>query len=444
MRIAQITDLHLRHHQPGTAGVNARRSREMPRRFAQALAEAKRQGADLVAVTGDLLDMPGWVMRPGRGFVWDDPAPWMATAEADYRLVKELLDGSGMRYVVLPGNHDLPELMWQVFGRGEDVFDLRGHRIVRFCDEEHECHIARRFLEERRRFDAVLADEQSPPQVHLQHYVLTPELNQGYPHTYAEGQELTRRVGAGPVRLCLSGHYHRGTPLMREGNATFAVGPAFCQWPFPWRMYELGAGGVLMQEHVLEKERGPKRPVVFLDRDGVINDLPSYRTGAEAMRLIPGSGRAIARLNAAGYAVVVITAQSAVGCGYVTEGVVIGVHDKMMRLLAEEGAEVDGIYFSTAAGEKAILERYRDKALCKPQPALLHRAVEELNLTLEGGWMVGDRVTDLQTAVAAGVRPVLVRTGDGQKTEARGDWPEGVVVEEDLAGAVGRILGAKH
>jgi histidinol-phosphate phosphatase family protein len=368
----------------------------MPARFEQALGEVKRLGADLVAATGDLLDMPGWVVGPRWGFEPDNPGPWLAAAEADYRLMKELLDASGMRYVVLPGNHDSPALMWKVFGRKDDIFDLAGHRVVRFCDEEYECHLARRFLKERERFDAVLAEENSPPQVHLQHYVLTPRLNQGYPHTYDEGDELTRRVAAGPVRLCLSGHYHTGTPLSKQGNAVFAVGPAFCQWPFPWRMYEIQEGGeVTMAEHTLEKERATPRPVVFLDRDGVINDLPSYRYGPEEMRLIPEAGGAIRRLNEAGYAVVVITSQSAVGCGYVTEAMVVAVHDKMMRLLALEGAEVDGIYFSTAAGEKAVLAGYRDQALCKPKPALLERAARDLNLTMMGGGLVGDRLGEL-------------------------------------------------
>lgn len=445
MRIAQITDLHLRHHQPGSSAANLRRSRLMPELFGQALENIRRQDVDLLAVTGDLLDMPVWLVGPDWGFHLDEAAPWLAWAEADYRLLKRLLNDSGLRYTVLPGNHDVPKVMWRVFNRDENVFDIAGHRIVRFCDEEYECHMPRRFLDQRRRFDAVLNDGASPPQVHLQHYVLTPSLNRGYPHSYDEGEELTRRVVAGKVRLCLSGHYHPGTPLTRQEDTFFAVAPAFSQRSFPWRTYDIDAKGeVTMQDYVLESAPPSPRPVVFLDRDGVINDLPSYQTGPEDMRLLPGAGEAIRRLNEQGYAVVVITNQSAVGAGYVPELIVVAVHDKMQRLLAEQGAVLDGIYFTVGAGDCAVLAGYRDTATCKPSPAMLHRAARELNLTLEGGWMIGDRLSDLRTAVAAEVRPILVRTGDGKQTEAKhGDLPAGLLIVDDLRAAAQLVSNAR-
>lgn len=443
MRIAQITDLHLRHHLPGTSPISPRRSRSMPSLFAQALTHIADSKPDLLAITGDLIDAPEWLIRPPQLFIMDDRRPWLDAALADYRLIKQLLDDTGLRYIILGGNHDIPDLLWQVFPRDEDVFDLNGHRIARFCDEESDGHHPRRFLDDRQRFDTLLADPASPPQIHLQHYVLTPALNEGYPHTYQEGEELTRRiVDSHKVRLCLSGHYHPGTPLLHHQSTCFSTAPAFCTWPHPWRLYDLPSQGqVTLHESALFSQRPTPQPAVFLDRDGVINDLPSYTTDTRAMRLNPGVGDAIARLNQANRPVIVITDQSCIGMGYVTPAVVHAVHDKMCRLLARHNAHLDALYFSTGAGDRAVLPQYRDRSDAKPNPALLHRAAKDLNLSLPHSVMVGDRITDLQCALAASARPILIRTGDGRKTEQNiANLPADLAIVADLPAAVQQIL----
>jgi D-glycero-D-manno-heptose 1,7-bisphosphate phosphatase len=112
--------------------------------------------------------------------------------------------------------------------------------------------------------------------------------------------------------------------------------------------------------------------------------------------------------------------------------------------LAEHGARLDGIYFSTAAGDGAVLEGYRDTSGCKPSPQLLQRAVRELNLTLTGGSMIGDRLSDLRTADAAGILPILVRTGDGRITETMGkDLPAGLLIVDDLPAAARQLCCPK-
>ena len=115
MRIAQITDLHLRHFLPGTCPVTARLGRMMPDLLPQALEQIKKQQVDVLVVTGDLLDVPGWVENLPRGFEVDDNQLWAEAAAKDYRLIKKMLDDSRLEYMVLPGNHDLPQAMWQVF-----------------------------------------------------------------------------------------------------------------------------------------------------------------------------------------------------------------------------------------------------------------------------------------------------------------------------------------
>jgi D-glycero-D-manno-heptose 1,7-bisphosphate phosphatase len=118
------------------------------------------------------------------------------------------------------------------------------------------------------------------------------------------------------------------------------------------------------------------------------------------------------------------------------------VHDRMCPLLMEQaGAHVDATYAATGAGDQAVLERYRDIAQCKPGPAMLLRAAQEQRLTLDGAWMVGDRLTDADAAAGAGVRALHVRTGRGadQEPRIRDRYPQ-VPVADDLAAAVQIIL----
>lgn len=442
MKIAHITDLHLRGCQPGTAIIGKRRSYEMTTLFPKALEKIKEQNPDFLAVTGDLLDAPTWMMFPIQGFTADVPKFWLDAAEEDYRQIKAWLDSTGIPYMVMPGNHDLPEAMWKVFDPKANSLEVGGVLFARFCDYEHDGHRPRRFYPERDRWEQLLQQE-GRPQVHLQHYVITPTLNAGYPHTYEEGEELVRRMSAsGQVYLSLSGHYHRGTVLMEYGTTTFATAPAFCEAPHPWRIYDLDLDTrkVQFEEHSLGAQAS--RPVVFLDRDGVINTLPSYRMGIEEMELVPGSAEAIRRLNEAGYATVVVTNQSAVGAGYVPESVVVMVNDAMHRLLAEEaGARLDAIYYTTGAGERANLQRYMDNSRAKPAACMLQEATAELNLDSKNAWMVGDNIVDMEAALAYGARPILVQSGNGLNVESkvRERWPQ-IPVLSDLRAAVEYIL----
>lgn len=450
MRLGHVTDLHARAHMPGAAAKPGRLSREMPDRLAECLARMKDLGCDAVAVTGDLLDVPTFLYNTFPGFEPDEPGFWAERAEMDYRLIRGVLDGCGLAYFVLPGNHDFEPAMWRVFDPGDNQRTIAGVRVVRFCDREHTIgaagHTPRRFHPERDRWLDALADD-STPQVHLQHYVIAPTIGHRYPHNYAECEEMTRRLSTAPhVRLCLSGHDHKPPPTETHGRTLFAVTPSFCEHPHRFRVFDIPVDPddpVTFDDLALDPKR-PPRPAVFLDRDGTINDLPAYRFGPERFRLLPGVGDAIRRLDDAGFAVVVQTRQSCVGKGFVPHEVVRHVHDRMHRLLAADGARIDAVYASLGAGAEAVVPMYRGTADAKPSPALLHRAAGELHLDLSRSWLVGDAARDIEAASRAGCRGVLVRTGLGaaneQDTLAR--FPETPVLN-DLPAAVGHILGAR-
>lgn len=423
LTIGQITDLHARHAIHGSSAVPQRRSRDAFALLPQAIDLLKDHGVDFLVLTGDLVDVPTFILQPNDYYQIDMDA-WLPLVEADYRLLKEILDGCDLPYMVLPGNHDYEPILWQVFDRSMNVVDVeQGYRLVRFCDREWQGHVPRRFDRERKLWMQMLADEQSPPQIHLQHYVITPDLNEEYPHTYFEGHHLREQMAAsGQVILSLSGHYHSGTDLINADGCHFTVCPAFGEFPHPLRVYTVDGNQVSMQQFCLaEQPYRAGRKVVFLDRDGVINTLASYNTGPEAMALIPGASQAILRLRQAGYAVVVITNQSSIGFGHVSPAIVDTVHERMCQLLVEEAgdrdAQPDAIFFSSGAGDKAVHPTLADLSLTKPSPALLQQAATLLGLDPTDAWMVGDRVSDLQAALAYGATPILVRTGDGTRTE---------------------------
>lgn len=440
MQLAHITDLHLRAAIPGTSSLGGRRSREVLAKFTAALHEVTRRRVDLIAITGDLLDVPHFLVDGiTRGFMMPEAEDWLSAVRRDYETIRGLLEKTGIPYAVVPGNHDLPHIFFEVFPERPE-FEVGGFRVVSFVDYEHEGHVPRRFGPSRNLFDRVLRDEDPTPQIHLQHYLLNP-IGGDYPYYYAEHAFLRRSIEkSGRVRLCLSGHYHEGTDIVASNGVAYAVTPGFCKTPHPWRIYHLEADGVRYEE----ESSLPSAPakVVFLDRDGVINDLASYNSGPENMRLIPGSAAAIKRLNARGIKVVVVTSQSCIGLGYVPESVVQMVHERMHALLDREGAFVDAIYFTKGAGAHSILpegEKLETRKAC-----LVHRAMADLALSGQGAWLVGDRLTDMEAARDSGIVAILVQTGDGVgQAKARGPEDHFPVVE-DLSEAVERILSAKE
>jgi D-glycero-D-manno-heptose 1,7-bisphosphate phosphatase len=158
-------------------------------------------------------------------------------------------------------------------------------------------------------------------------------------------------------------------------------------------------------------------PVVFLDRDGTINEEVGYVNHLDRFVLIPRVGLAIRLLNEHHLKTVVITNQSGVARGYFPESLVHEVHEKLRDLLTKEGALLDGIYYCPhhpSAGSPPYHQRCRCR---KPGTGLIGKAVEELDLDLSRSYMIGDRGLDIEFARPLGVKGVLVLTGYG-----KGEW----------------------
>ncbi|MGZ5118853.1 MAG: D-glycero-beta-D-manno-heptose 1,7-bisphosphate 7-phosphatase, partial [Burkholderiales bacterium] len=145
--------------------------------------------------------------------------------------------------------------------------------------------------------------------------------------------------------------------------------------------------------------------LVILDRDGVVNhDSESFIKSPEEWRPIAGSLEAIARLNQAGYHVVLATNQSGVGRGLFEVSTLNAIHDKMHRALAQIGGRIDAIFFCPHAQEANCECR-------KPKSGLLREIAHRFNVDLKGVPNVGDSLRDLQAAAAVEALPILVLTG---------------------------------
>lgn len=173
---------------------------------------------------------------------------------------------------------------------------------------------------------------------------------------------------------------------------------------------------------------------VILDRDGVINfDSVQFIKSPAEWKPIPGSLEAIARLNQAGYRVVVATNQSGIGRGLFDMDTLNAIHEKMHKALFAVGGRVDAIFYCPHSADS--------KCDCrKPKPGMFNRIAVCLNVDLQGAPAIGDSARDLQAGVAAGCQPMLVLTGKGAKTFDEGNLPEGTLVFSDLATAVDHIL----
>ena len=181
--------------------------------------------------------------------------------------------------------------------------------------------------------------------------------------------------------------------------------------------------------------RPPENRLVILDRDGVINrDSREFVKSAGEWVPLAGSIDVIASLSRAGFDVAVASNQSGLARGLFDRRAVYAMHRKLRRLVARAGGRIGRIVICPHGPNDGCECR-------KPNPGLLRRLGRLYETSLDGVPVIGDSMRDLQAAAAVGARPILVRTGNGRKTEAalgpRRPKPE---VFDDLAKAVAALL----
>ncbi len=162
-----------------------------------------------------------------------------------------------------------------------------------------------------------------------------------------------------------------------------------------------------------------------MDRDGTLIDDVGYPSRPEDVRLLPGAAKALSRFGAAGYKRIVISNQSGIGRGLITQAQATAVHERLLAVLAEEGVEIDATYYCPHAPDERCSCR-------KPSPELILQAVREFDLDPSRSFMIGDKPSDVEAGVRAGCRTILLSS---RPTAARpgveadavvAGWPDAV------------------
>ena len=186
-------------------------------------------------------------------------------------------------------------------------------------------------------------------------------------------------------------------------------------------------------------------PAVFLDRDGTLIEEVGYPTHPEQIRILGGVARALGRLSAAGYKLVVVTNQSAIARGLMSEDDLHRFHQALDEQFDLLGARVDAYYACPHHPDASQAQRPDLAIDCdcrKPKPGLILRAAKDLDIDMARSWLVGDTWRDIAAAQAAGLRTVKLPTGDPRDGPRPDDLAPPTAEAPGLDEAAGLILAA--
>jgi D,D-heptose 1,7-bisphosphate phosphatase len=147
---------------------------------------------------------------------------------------------------------------------------------------------------------------------------------------------------------------------------------------------------------------------IFFDRDNTLIEDPGYVNHPDQVKLLPGAAQSLVQLKQLGYKLVVVSNQSGVARGILTEKVLQDIHHRLKQLLALEGAYLDAIYYCPYHPEGAVEKYRRDSELRKPNPGMLLLAAERIGIDLAQSWMIGNSYDDIAAGRCAGCRTILV------------------------------------
>jgi D-glycero-D-manno-heptose 1,7-bisphosphate phosphatase len=147
---------------------------------------------------------------------------------------------------------------------------------------------------------------------------------------------------------------------------------------------------------------------IFFDRDNTIIEDPGYINNPDQVKLLEGVTEPLSELKAMGYKLVVVSNQSAVARGIVTEEALGQIHKRLEQLLAEKGVLLDRIYYCPYHIDGVIPKYRRDSDWRKPNPGMLLAAGKDMDINLPESWMVGDSPSDIEAGARAGCRTIML------------------------------------
>lgn len=185
--------------------------------------------------------------------------------------------------------------------------------------------------------------------------------------------------------------------------------------------------------------------VVFLDRDGTLNEEVHYLHKTSDLKLLPGVPEALRALKKAGYKLVVVTNQAGVARGYYREEDVKSLHAYMNRILEEQGGAIDAFYYCPHHPDYGM-GVYKQKCRCrKPGTGMFEMAENEFAVDKAHSFMIGDRLLDVEAGRNYGLKTILVGTGYGRDIHLKEEQNQRTSAydyyAEDLIGAAAWIIG---
>ncbi len=156
-----------------------------------------------------------------------------------------------------------------------------------------------------------------------------------------------------------------------------------------------------------------KKPAVFIDRDGTINEQRGYINHLSRFELLPGVVDAVKLLNKNNFFAIIVTNQSGVAFGYYPVSLVHQVHQLMTKSLEREGATIDGIFYCPHHPKGTVPQFTADCDCRKPKTGLVGQALKAFDIDMSNSYVVGDRYVDIELAIRLNLRGVLVKTGYG-------------------------------
>jgi D-glycero-D-manno-heptose 1,7-bisphosphate phosphatase len=152
------------------------------------------------------------------------------------------------------------------------------------------------------------------------------------------------------------------------------------------------------------------KKAIFLDRDNTLVEDPGYISDPKQLKLLEGVPEALKELKQLGYKLIVVSNQSAVARGIVTEKVLGEIHERLKQMLTEKGAQLDRIYYCPYHPEGTIPKYRRESDSRKPNPGMLLTAAKEMDLDLDQSWLIGNSFSDIQAGQRAGCKTILINS----------------------------------
>ena len=184
------------------------------------------------------------------------------------------------------------------------------------------------------------------------------------------------------------------------------------------------------------------RPALFLDRDGVVNFDHGYVHRVDQVEFVSGIFDLVRRANQAGFAVVIVTNQAGIARGLYTEASFRGLSRWMDGRFAEAGARIDAVYHCPHHPTEGLGEWKRDCGCRKPAPGMLTQALRELSLSPERSILVGDKESDMQAGLSAGVSTLFLLQHSPEQPPAQPLLPGAVPIRDLLDPRLTRLLKA--